>query len=216
MFLKICGTTTLADAEMSARAGADALGIIVNHAVSPRHVEIENARAIAGDVAASIVAVSVNQSLEALEAIAAQLHPLALQLHGDESPELVRQLVARDYVVWKALSGDAATLRQHARIYTEAGAAALLIDAREINSSGVVYGGTGHVADWHAARALVDDGFRVILAGGLTPENVARAIETVRPWGVDVVSGVEARKGVKDAEKMRAFARNVRAFSCAS
>ena len=218
MFLKICGTTTLADAEMSARAGADALGIIVNHAVSPRHVAIENARAIAGDVAASvpIVAVSVNQSLEALEAIAAQLHPLALQLHGDESPELVRQLVARDYVVWKALSGDAATLRQHARIYTDAGAVALLIDARETTASGVVYGGTGHVADWNAARALVDDGFRVILAGGLTPENVARAIETVRPWGVDVVSGVEARKGVKDAEKVRAFARNVRAFSCAS
>ncbi len=210
MFLKICGTTTLADAEMSARAGADALGIIVNHAVSPRHVEIENARAIARGVAASIVAVSVNQSLESLEAIAAQLHPLALQLHGDESPELVRQLVARDYVVWKALSGDVATLRQHARIYTDAGAAALLIDARETSSSGTIYGGTGHVADWNAARALVDDGFRVILAGGLTPANVARAIETVRPWGVDVVSGVEARKGVKDAEKVAAFARNVR------
>ena len=205
MFLKICGTTTLADAELAARAGADALGVIVNHAASPRHVETEAARLIADGVAAPVVAVSVNQSLEALERIAGALNPLALQLHGDEAPELVRELAARGHVVWKVTSGDAAMLMRQARVYTDAGAAALLVDAREIGASGVVYGGTGQVADWNAARALVDDGFRVILAGGLTPGNVARAIETVRPWGVDVVSGVEARKGAKNADAVRAF-----------
>ena len=212
MFFKICGTTTLADAQLSARAGADALGVIVRHAASPRHVEAADARLIAGGVAASapVVAVSVNQSLESLIQIAEELRPLALQLHGDESPELVRALAARGLVVWKVLSGDAATARQQARIYTDAGAAALLIDARETNQNGTIYGGTGQVADWNAARALVDEGYRVILAGGLTPENVARALETVRPWGVDVVSGVEARRGVKDAAKVAAFARAVR------
>ena len=203
MFLKICGTTNLADAKTS--AGADALGVIVNHRVSPRHIEIETARVIVDGVAVPIVAVSVNQSLQSLEQIARDCNPLALQLHGDESPQLVRELVARGFTVWKALSGDAATLTAQARVYTEAGASALVVDARETNASGTIYGGTGHLADWNAARALVDEGYRVILAGGLTPANVARAIETVRPWGVDVVSGVEARKGVKDAEKVRAW-----------
>lgn len=210
MFLKICGTTTVADAEVSACALPDALGIIVRHAASPRHVEAEVARAIARGAGVPVVAVSVNQSLQSLEQIAAELNPLALQLHGDESPALVGELVARGYTVWKAISGDAATLLHQARIYTDVGAAALVVDAREVNASGVVYGGTGQLADWTTARALVDEGFRVILAGGLTPDNVARAIATVRPWGVDVVSGVEARKGVKDATKVDEFARNVR------
>ena len=210
MFLKICGTTTLADAQISARVGADALGIIVRHAASPRHVEIEVARSIARGAGVPVVAVSVNQNLEALEEIAAQLKPLALQLHGDETPELVNQLVERSHVVWKVISGDAVTMARQAKIYSDAGASALVIDARETNESGVIYGGTGQTADWNAARSLVDDGFRVILAGGLTPENVARAIETVKPWGVDVVSGVEARKGVKDTAKIEVFARAVR------
>lgn len=213
MFLKICGTTSLADAELCARAGANALGIIVRHSASPRHVEDDNARAIARGVANAgvpVVAVSVNQTLQALEQVAAQLNPLALQLHGDESPELVRALVERGHAVWKVISGDVATLRRDAQTYTDAGATALLVDARETSAGGTIYGGTGQLADWTAARALVDDRFRVILAGGLTPANVACALETVRPWGVDVVSGVEARKGAKDASKVREFVENLR------
>ena len=103
-------------------------------------------------------------------------------------------------------------MREAARVYTEAGAQALVVDAREIGANGTIYGGTGHVADWSAARLLVDEGLRVILAGGLTPANVARAIETVNPWGVDVVSGVEVetRKGAKDAGKVREFIANAR------
>ena len=205
MFLKICGMTSLADAEICARAGADALGVIVRHAASPRHVEIETARAIARGAGAPVVAVSVNQSLEDLEQIAAELNPLALQLHGDESPELVGHLIERGHTVWKAISGDVAALTGAAKIYSDAGATALVVDAREVGEGGVVYGGTGQLADWTTARALVDDGFRVILAGGLSADNVARAIETVRPWGVDVVSGVEARGGVKEAAKVRDF-----------
>ena len=212
MFLKICGTTSRADAALAARAGADALGVIVNHPASPRYVELSRARAIGENVRVPIVAVSVNQSLEALEAIAAALSPLALQLHGDESPALVRELSARGHTVWKALAGDATECVRAARVYSQAGASALVVDAREVGASGTVYGGTGQIADWNAARALVSDGYRVILAGGLTPDNVARAIAWVEPWGVDVVSGVEVagRKGVKDGAKIEAFARATR------
>ena len=206
MFLKICGTTSIFDAQLSARAGADALGIIL-HPPSPRHVELEAARALAAAVAAPVVVVSVNQSLETLEQIATQLQPMALQLHGDESPALVRELAARGHNVWKVLAG--ANLLDDARRYTDAGASALVIDARETGANGTIYGGTGHLADWSAARQLVDAGFKIILAGGLTPANVARAIQTVNPWGVDVVSGVEARKGIKDADKVRDFALKV-------
>ena len=210
MFLKICGTTSLFDARLSQLAGADALGVIVRHAASPRHVELDGARAIGECVQVPIVAVSVNQSLESLERIATQLKPLALQLHGDESPELVRELSARGHTVWKAIAGDAAALMRAAHDYSDAGAAALIVDAREVNQSGTIYGGTGHLADWTAACALVDKGFRVVLAGGLTPENIGRALEIVRPWGVDVVSGVEACKGVKEAAKVEAFAKAAR------
>ena len=210
MFLKICGTTSVFDAQLAARAGADALGIIL-HPASPRHVELERARAIAAAVDVPIVAVSVNQSLESLEAIARALQPRALQLHGDESPELVSELVARGHSVWKVLAG--ANLTEDARRYTDAGASALLVDARETGENGTIYGGTGHLADWSAARQLVDAGFKIILAGGLTPANVARAIQTVAPWGVDVVSGVEKTKGVKDADKVREFTANARAVA---
>jgi phosphoribosylanthranilate isomerase len=84
------------------------------------------------------------------------------------------------------------------------------VDSRHARGQATIYGGTGHLADWHAAATLVEQGHRVILAGGLTPDNVAQALERVGPWMVDIVSGVEARKGVKDAAKVRAFIESAR------
>lgn len=204
--LKICGTTSVFDARLSQEAGADFLGVILNHPASPRHVSLGIAREIAQSSETPIVALSVNQNLETLLAIANELQPYALQLHGDETPELVSQLCARGLRVWKAVSGDGKALFETAEKFQNAGAETILVDARETSTAGVIYGGTGHLADWNAARTLVEAGFRVILAGGLSPANVARAVETVRPWGVDVVSGVEAQKGVKDARLVRDFA----------
>ena len=86
-----------------------------------------------------------------------------------------------------------------------AGADALLVDARATSATGTVYGGTGNLSDWSLAREMADSGARVILAGGLAPENVAAAIGAVRPWAVDVISGVEARKGIKDHARVAAF-----------
>ena len=209
--LKICGTTSPLDAEIAAGAGADCIGLIVEHAASPRTVSLEAARRIALGARVPVVALSVNRDLDSLLEIADKLQPRALQLHGDETPELVRQLSARGWTVWKAISGDAAALSEQARVFSDAGAGAILVDARETTPAGTVYGGTGQIVDWTAVRGLVNQGFRVILAGGLTPHNVARALEIARPWGVDVVSGVESRKGVKDPDKVRAFVARARA-----
>lgn len=195
--VKICGTTSPRDARLSHEAGADFLGVILHHPPSPRSISLETARDIEAATPLPIVAVSVNQTFEALLEVAEILRPHALQLHGDESPQLVEQLASRGLRVWKAISGDQNALPSQAKAFRDAGADAILVDAREVSPQGVVYGGTGKSADWDAARSLVESGFRVVLAGGLAPENVRRAIETVRPWGVDVVSGVEAAKGVK-------------------
>jgi phosphoribosylanthranilate isomerase len=148
--------------------------------------------------------------------LADALQPAALQLHGDESSSLVRQLKARGLTVWAACSSDGEAdssvaderVERRACALTGAGAGAdaILIDAaRAANESGGVYGGTGKLSDWRLAHSLVEDDLRVVLAGGLSPDNVADAVHAVRPWMVDVISGVEARKGVKDEEKVRRF-----------
>ncbi|RYG68391.1 phosphoribosylanthranilate isomerase [bacterium] len=206
VLVKICGTTSPTDARLAHEAGADFLGVILNHPPSPRHVAREVAHDIRLATSTPIVVLTVNQPLETLLQIGADFSPRALQLHGDETPELVEELVKSGLQVWKAVSGDTNAVFTAAEKFRAAGAEAILVDARETSSDGIVYGGTGHLADWNAARHLVDEGYRVILAGGLTPENVGRAVAAVQPWSVDVVSGVEARKGLKDVTKLREFA----------
>lgn len=202
---------------MAARLGADYLGVIVGHPPSPRYVGLEAARAIFAAAETPAVAVVVNLPLDELLRLADALNPAALQLHGDESPSLVRQLKARGLTVWAACSsnadgnedngaGQGENVKRRAHALTEAGADAILVDAaRTTNESGIVYGGTGKLSDWQLTQSLVEDGLRVVLAGGLLPDNVADAVHAVRPWMVDVISGVEARKGVKDEEKVQRF-----------
>ncbi len=206
--IKICGTTSVADAILAQDAGADFLGLIVEHAPSPRNVSVAQAQQIAAAVSLAIVIVTVNRDSRWLTETAQLLNAHALQLHGDETPELVRELKAQNIRVWTAISGNDA--RDRAQQMRAAGSDALLIDARVSSENGVSYGGTGLRGDWNLARELVNDGARVILAGGLNVENARQAIEFVRPWMVDVLSGVEAGKGVKDAEKVRAFVSAIR------
>jgi len=203
--VKICGTTSIEDAKLAARAGADYLGIIVEHAPSPRNVSLNRAREIAAAVDVAVVVVTVNLTLERLLQIHEALRPAVLQLHGDESPEIVRQLKEQAVLVWAVAAGSAAEVRQRAFEMREAGADAILVDVRAITPDGIIYGGTGQIGDWDVARELVESGLRVILAGGLTPDNVAAAVSTACPWMVDVISGVEARKGVKDEAQVRRF-----------
>ncbi|HEX8238097.1 MAG TPA: phosphoribosylanthranilate isomerase [Abditibacteriaceae bacterium] len=205
VLVKICGTTSVADAQLAARAGADYLGIIIDHAPSPRSVSPHTAQEIEVSTHLPAVAVTVNKTLCELLNLSDTLQPTALQLHGDESVQLVRDLKRHDLTVWVACSGSAEEIKRRALAMTDAGADAILIDARITTPEGIVYGGTGHRSDWNCARELVERQLRVILAGGLDPENVAEAIEFVRPWMVDVISGVEVQKGVKDAEKVQRF-----------
>lgn len=209
--VKICGTTSPHDAQIAQSAGADFLGVIL-HPDSPRFTSREAVGRIRRAVPKTpLVLVTVNFSPAQNAEWATAYAPRAMQLHGDETPELVAALVDEGVPVWKVISG--AKLREQAREFTSAGAEAVVVDAREVTESGIVYGGTGRCADWNAARALVDEGFRVVLAGGLSAENVVCAIEIVRPFAVDVASGVEARPGVKDANQVRAFVDAARARS---
>jgi phosphoribosylanthranilate isomerase len=206
VLVKICGNTSVTDAQMTACAGADYLGVIVEHAPSPRGADLKRAGDIFAATHCPTVAVTVNLPLDRLLRIAEALQPAALQLHGDESPALVRQLKAHGLTVWAACTGEPRALRRRALELTGAGADAVLVDARAMSASGdTVYGGTGHLGDWRSAHDLVAEGLRVILAGGLDADNVAAAIRAVQPWMVDVVSGVEAGKGMKDPHKVRRF-----------
>ena len=120
--VKICGTTSIEDAQMALEAGADFLGVIVEHPASPRHLSRENAAPIFRANLLPTIAVTVNKTLDELLFINAQLRPYALQLHGDETAELVRKLVQRDITVWAACSGEREIVRQRALQMTEAGA----------------------------------------------------------------------------------------------
>ena len=205
--VKICGITNVDDALVAVDAGADLLGFIL-YPKSPRYVTppqigaiIAAVRAQAPDDAAGprCAGVFVNATAAEIRAIIAQTGLDLAQLHGDEPAALLDELAGRAY---KALRpADAAQAAREAAVYARAGTPGLLVDAYDPAE----YGGTGKKADWHAAAALAAQHPGLLLAGGLTPDNVAAAVQTVQPWGVDVASGVEAAPGRKDHAKVRAF-----------
>jgi len=193
--VKICGITRPEDAVAAAEAGADAIGLVF--AESPRRVNIEQARPILATLPPFVtpVALFVNETLERIRQTCDTLGIRTVQLHGDEPPDFARQLAG--LCVIKAF-----------RIGSEADldalegypAACCLLDAKVAGKRG----GTGATFDWSLAAKAARRA-RVILAGGLKPYNVAEAVRRVRPYGVDVSSGVEAAPGRKDPAKVRAF-----------
>lgn len=194
--VKICGITRVEDAESAAALGADAVGFVF-WPPSPRFVEAERARAIACGLPPMVTAVGVfaNQPPEEVARVAAAVGLGAVQLHGDERVEDYAGLACR---VIKAVPvgldrapDEALALPGHVTV---------LLDAHDP----VRLGGTGTTIDWTIA-ARVARARRVILSGGLRPENVGDAVATVRPYGIDVSSGVETAPGRKDVEKMRAL-----------
>ena len=205
--IKICGVTTSDDATAAIAAGADAIGLNF-FPQSSRFVEPAAAREIARSTAGMAVraGVFVNADPSFVAQTVESLGLEAIQLHGDEPVSDHVQLSRRPLV--RALRVDAKNAHATAELFQrlrEAGAslAGVLVDARH----GDAYGGTGTMADWSAAAWLRDQlgETPMILAGGLTPENVAAAIRSVRPAGVDVASGVESSPGVKDQPKVAAF-----------
>lgn len=199
MFLKICGITRLTDALHAVEQGATAVGFVLwPH--SPRAVSVERAAEIIAELPSHVMAVGVfvNEPVDGIRAIAKRTRLTAVQLHGDEPPAYAAAL---DWPVIRAVSvGDIGEASQAWSPET-----ALLLD----NIDPVRRGGTGAVIDWSEAADLAQKR-RVVLAGGLTPANVGSAIRAVRPFGVDVSSGVESAPGVKDFGKVTQFIANAR------
>jgi phosphoribosylanthranilate isomerase len=200
-FVKICGITRLEDAQAAVAAGADALGFVF-HPSSPRALGIDRAAAIAAALGPFIttVALFVDAEPDWVEEVLAATGIHLPQFHGEETPEYCAAF-RRPYIKAIRMAPDLDPIAAAARY---AGAAACLFDAWDPHRAG----GTGTTFDWaRLPRALARP---LILAGGLTPENVAAAVRSVRPYAVDVSSGVEAGPGRKDVRRMRALLAAVR------
>jgi phosphoribosylanthranilate isomerase len=202
--IKICGIKSVNDALAAIEAGADLIGFNF-YPKSPRYVEVGMCRNIMSvvrqDGRAKSVGVFVNASVEVIRATMETCGLSLAQLHGDETPGMMNEL---DGKAFKAFRGVPQSLDGFER----QDAPAFLVDA----SVKGVYGGSGATTDWNGAAELAKK-YPLLLAGGLTPENVAEAVKQVKPWGVDVASGVESAPGEKDAGRMKAFVRAVRSVS---
>lgn len=188
------------DALAAMAAGADLLGFNF-YPKSPRYIDVDICRDIMAVMRKyghiTYVGVFVNASVAQVRATIETCGLSLAQLHGDETPDMLNAL---DGKAFKAFRGVPA----HINGFTRSDAPTLLVDAAVKD----VYGGTGITADWSAASELAKQ-YPILLAGGLTPENVANAVRQVKPWGVDVASGVESSAGQKDPSKMRAFVQAV-------
>ena len=229
-YIKICGITNVDDARVAIEAGADLLGFIL-YPKSPRYVapvkiaeilkEIRDWRPETGAQRTGglqtldpslprMVGVFVNEPVERILAILDQTGLDYVQLHSEEPPDMLMRLAGRAFKALRPTSADEALAQ--AALYAPLGppgGPTLMVDAHDPNA----YGGTGKTADWQAAAALARRHPDLLLAGGLTADNVAAAIEIVQPWGVDVSSGVEVAPGKKDHRKVRAFVAAVKAAS---
>lgn len=198
--IKVCGMTRVEDALAASRLGVDAVGLVF-HPKSPRYLNVERASTLVAALPAfvTVTALFLDPSQEQVRQVLDNVRVELLQFHGGEPAEFCRSF-NRPYI--KAVPmGSQADVAEYTRRH--AGAAALLLDSHAAGQSG----GTGVSFDWASLPRL--EGPPVILAGGLNPSNVASAIRIVRPYGVDVSSGVESKPGIKDEAKMAAFVREV-------
>jgi phosphoribosylanthranilate isomerase len=200
--VKICGITNLADAQAAVEVGADALGFVFYES-SPRFVSIGAAADIMRQLPARVVkaGVFVNADPETVWKTIAECGLALLQFHGDETPDYCLQFGLMTMKAFRIR--DAESLRALQGYQTDA----WLLDAYTPDKPG----GTGEKLNWNLAIEAKKLGRPIFLAGGLTPENVGEAVRRVRPYGVDVSSGVESRPGRKDDRKIRAFITSARA-----
>lgn len=201
--IKICGIKSSTDALAAMDAGADLIGFNF-YPKSPRYITVGQCRDVMSVMRRyghiTYVGVFVNATVETICATIETCGLSLAQLHGDESPEILNALDGRAF---KAFRG----IPENINGFERQTAPAFLVDA----SVKGLYGGSGVTADWNRAGELAKK-YPLLLAGGLTAENVSEAICQVKPWGVDVASGVESAPGVKDPEKIRAFVRAVRDY----
>ncbi len=198
--IKICGITNLDDALAAEEFGADALGFNF-YKKSPRYITPEKAAEIIAQLPPFIlpVGIFVNEREERIREIQSLACIQAVQFHGDETPEFCQRFGAHVIKAFQVKDKESLKHMAHYRV------SAFLLDSYRDGHRG----GTGVTFDWHLAVVAKTFG-RVILAGGLTPENVVEAVKLVQPYGVDVAGGVEKEKGIKDHAKLKKFISEVR------
>ena len=221
LHVKICGLTNLADSLAAIQAGADLLGFNF-YSLSPRAITpalcerlLLHLRPVLADTPQPVLLVGVfvnqpaNEILSILDGCGLDL----AQLSGDESPAVLSEFGGRAYKALRSVGGQ--SLEDLARSYLPSSGKtfpsnqpAFLVDA----SAPGQHGGTGQIADWSQAHSLAQH-LPLLLAGGITPENAARAVQQVRPWGIDVASGVESAPGKKDSRKMHQLIAQARTIS---
>ena len=210
--VKICGITSIHDAQLAADAGADYIGVLVDVAVSERTRSASEASEIAKGSPIPTVLLLYNRSTSDIQEVVLQVQPFAVQLLGQEPPKQVEEL--KDIVpcqLWKSVylpagspeNVDMPAARSEMQAYRDSGADFLLFDSVDMSLEKPRYGGTGKTCDWNVAGELIAESpLPVFFAGGIRPENVKAAIETIHPHGIDLCSGVEASKGIKDPLKL--------------
>lgn len=232
--VKICGITNSGDALLAVEAGADAIGMVF-YEPSPRHVDIETASDIAKSIPAFVMSVGlfVNADKDRVKSVLSQVPLQLLQFHGDESPEYCEQF-GMPYIKALRVGREEAGLNGDSLrtvVASHKNCCAILLDTYQKG----VPGGTGESFDWDLIAEYSSEtnpkttgpkttgtkttgsnitAPKVILAGGLKPENIVEAINTVKPYAVDVSGGVESAPGAKDAVRIRAFLNSVHSTNC--
>nr|1DL3_A Chain A, PROTEIN (PHOSPHORIBOSYLANTRANILATE ISOMERASE) [Thermotoga maritima]1DL3_B Chain B, PROTEIN (PHOSPHORIBOSYLANTRANILATE ISOMERASE) [Thermotoga maritima] len=198
--VKICGITNLEDALFSVESGADYVGFVF-YPKSKRYISPEDARRISVELPVERVGVFVNEEPEKILDVASYVQLNAVQLHGEEPIELCRKIAER-ILVWKAVGVSNERDMERALNYREF---PILLDTKTPE-----YGGSGKTFDWSLILPYRDRFRYLVLSGGLNPENVRSAIDVVRPFAVDVSSGVEAFPGKKDHDSIKMFIKNAK------
>jgi phosphoribosylanthranilate isomerase len=217
LWIKICANTTLEDAQLAAEAGADAVGFVF--APSPRRVTTAHVAAITPHLPASLekIGVFVDAAWDEICATVRDCGLTGVQLHSEAEPGVTAQLresFGTELRILRVVHFGPGAADHAAAIMADENVDAILVDSR----TATAVGGTGVAFDWAMARETLfgSPEARLVAAGGLTPHNVVEAIATLRPWGVDVASGVEMAPGRKDPRKVRDFIANARAGTGAS
>ena len=218
--VKICGITSIHDAQLAADAGADYIGVLVDVAVSERTRSSTQAAEIASGSPIPTVILLYNRSTADIQEIVSHVQPFAVQLLGQEPPQQVEALTRTGTCeFWKSVylpagspeNVDIPAVQAEMQAYRDAGADFLLFDSVDMSLEKPRYGGTGKTCDWHVAAELISESpLPVFFAGGIRPENVKAAIETIRPHGIDLCSGVEASKGIKDPHKLEQLMKQIK------
>jgi phosphoribosylanthranilate isomerase len=214
---KICGTTNPEDVRLAADEGADFFGVVVEVDFSPRSQTIDDAGSLFAAPPIPGVALVFNMKEERIETMIQTLNPFAVQFLDPADISMLKRL-KRAYPaveMWQSIhlpqagqETDIAHVQETVREYVDAGVDSLLLDTVAVSQGKTKFGGTGKTSDWTVVKGLMDaiqSPVPVWLAGGINPENVGNALDTLDPYGIDLCSGVEASPGRKDPQKIRAL-----------